>query len=282
MPELPEVETVRRHLDHELAGITILKAEARWPKLIKTPEAEEFLERVQNQTIHKVERRGKFLRFILDDYVVVSHLRMEGKYRIIDENSKDVAREDKHTHVVFELEDGRELHYNDVRKFGTFHLYPTGADLASEPLVKLGPEPFDPMLTSESLKGQFGRTSRNIKAVLLDQTFVTGLGNIYVDEALFLSGIHPETRARDLSSAQLEKLLESIREVLQAAIDKGGSSVRTYISASGSAGEFQLSLNVYGREGEPCRVCGQEIVKSKVAGRGTHICPACQEEERHD
>jgi formamidopyrimidine-DNA glycosylase len=273
MPELPEVETVRKTLVELVQGKTISEVKVLWPKMIKEPDdAVLFEQMLAGQQILEIGRRGKFLLFYLTDYCLVSHLRMEGKYGLFQKNEPA----NKHTHVFICFEDGTELRYQDVRKFGTIHLYEKGKELAAKSLAGLGPEPFDQAFNLELLKEKLAKTNRNIKAVLLDQKVVVGLGNIYVDEALFRAGIHPEKIASSLTEAELVGLQREIVLTLQEAVDKGGSTIRSYVNSQGQIGMFQLELFVYGRKGEPCRKCGHEIEKTVVAGRGTHTCPNCQ------
>lgn len=273
MPELPEVESIRNTLRTLVAGKTIADVRVRWPRIIKRPDdAEAFRMRLIGETIQDIGRRGKFLLFILDRHVLVSHLRMEGKYRL--ESPTDPI--DKHTHVIFSLTDGTELRYRDVRKFGTMHLFDKGEERVLPPLAGLGSEPFDERFDADYLKDVFSKTERNIKAVLLDQTTVVGLGNIYVDESLFRAGIHPLEKAKHLSDDDIRRLEKSIKDTLAEAVALGGSSVRSYLNGYGEMGMFQLRLYVYGRQGQPCKACGAMIEKTKAAGRGTHYCPKCQ------
>lgn len=196
MPELPEVETVRRTLAGLVRGKTIDAVDVRWTKIIKRPEEpEEFARLLAGQTIQSIGRRGKFLLFHLDDCVMVSHLRMEGKYGL-HQNDEPL---DKHVHVIFRFTDGSELRYRDVRKFGTMHLFKPGEELTELPLRQLGPEPFSSEFTADYLRERLKKTNRSVKTALLDQRTVVGLGNIYVDEALFRAGIHPEATANKLT-----------------------------------------------------------------------------------
>ena len=273
MPELPEVETVRRTLEQLVLGKEIKEVFVFWPKIIKKPEpVEQFQDALIGQTIRSIGRRGKFLIFTLDDYSMVSHLRMEGKYMLYQKEEPY----DKHTHVIFSFTDGTELRYRDVRKFGTMHLFAKGQELTSLPLVNLGPEPLTEDFTVEYLAGKLGKTNRKIKPVLLDQNIVVGIGNIYVDESLFRAGIHPERLASSLTRVEIEKLHSEIIATLSEAVEKGGSTIRSYINSQGQIGMFQLELYVYGRKGEPCKKCGTPLEKLVVGGRGTHICPSCQ------
>lgn len=273
MPELPEVETVKRTLEILIKGKTISNVEISWGKIIKYPDDKnEFAMLIQGQTIQAIERRGKFLKFVLDDFVLVSHLRMEGRYGLYDPKE---AR-NKHVHVVFHLKDGSELRYQDVRKFGTMHLFKRGEEEATLPLSQLGVEPFSTDFTCEYLIEKSKRTARKIKAMLLDQTVVVGLGNIYVDEALYRARIRPERIAKDLQAEEYKRLHREIIDTLQEAVEQGGSSIKSYVNGQGEMGMFQQQLNVYGRKNEPCNECGTEINKIVVGGRGTHFCPNCQ------
>ena len=273
MPELPEVETVSRTLRELVIGKKIAEVDVRWANIIKKPDdVEQFKLELMGQTIHEVNRRGKFLLFVLDDITMVSHLRMEGRYGLFSKTCELTP----HTHVVFRFTDETELRYQDVRKFGTMHLFKKGTEEESLPLLQLGVEPFSEDFTIELLRDAFHKTTRSIKVVLLDQKTVVGLGNIYVDEALFRSGIHPERIASSLSMEEYTRLHEAIVSTLQEAVDLGGSSVKSYVNGQGEMGMFQQQLNVYGRKGEACKNCGQDISKTVVGGRGTHFCTNCQ------
>lgn len=273
MPELPEVETIRKTLEHLTIGKQIEDVTIYWPKIIKKPvEHEQFIDALKGQTIESVGRRGKFLIFYLTDLALVSHLRMEGKYGLFPAGEEM----DKHTHVLFTFTDGTQLRYKDVRKFGTMHLFVKGEEQSSLPLSQLGPEPLSDEFSKEYMMSSLQKTSRNIKAVLLDQKFVVGVGNIYVDESLFRAKIHPQRMASSLTDEEMERIVSEVKLTLAEAIAQGGSTIRTYINSQGQIGMFQQQLLVYGRNGEPCKECGTEIEKLKVAGRGTHICPSCQ------
>ncbi|RST76564.1 DNA-formamidopyrimidine glycosylase [Siminovitchia acidinfaciens] len=274
MPELPEVENVRKSLLQLVKGKTIQSVEAGWPKIIKHPlEVEQFYDALSGQTIHDLQRKGKFLVFMLDDYSLVSHLRMEGHYSV--NQSEDPT--DKHTHVNFKFTDGTEMRYRDVRKFGTMHLFKKGTEDNELPLSKLGPEPFSPACSADYLKSHFQKTERIIKAVLLDQTIVAGLGNIYADEVLYKAKVHPERKAKSLTDEEIQRLRHEMVHTLEDSIAAGGSSVNTYMNSMGLSGSYQDRLKVYGRNGEACIQCGTILEKIKAAGRGTHFCPACQQ-----
>ncbi|MBT2656907.1 DNA-formamidopyrimidine glycosylase [Bacillus sp. ISL-18] len=273
MPELPEVETVRKTLKHlvldkEIANITVF-----WPKIIKNPvEVEQFIDALKGETIVDVGRRGKFLIIYTDHFALVSHLRMEGKYGLYPKEEEL----DKHTHVIFHFTDDTELRYRDVRKFGTMHLYKKGEEFIQPPLLELGPEPFSEEFTKEYLAEKLKKTNRRIKTALLDQKLFVGLGNIYVDEALFRSGIHPERIASTLNEEEISVLHDEIVATLSEAVKKGGSTIRSYVNSQGQIGMFQQDLYAYGRKGEACKKCGTPLEKITVGGRGTHYCPNCQ------
>ncbi|HLQ83581.1 MAG TPA: DNA-formamidopyrimidine glycosylase [Pseudogracilibacillus sp.] len=273
MPELPEVETIRKTLKKLVLNKKITDIEVYWGKIIKHPDdIEHFKHIVINQTIHDVKRKGKFLIFELDTDMLVSHLRMEGKYSV----SQTGLPRDKHTHVIFNFTDGTSLNYNDVRKFGTMHVFSKADYLAVKPLNQLGPDPFEEDYNLKYLKEKLLKTTRYIKFALLDQTIIAGLGNIYVDEVLFKAGIHPEKRANTLNTTQIEAIFNNSYEVLNEAVKQGGTTIRSYVNGDGEMGLFQQELFVYGKEGQPCKNCGDTIEKFKLSGRGTHICPTCQ------
>ena len=274
MPELPEVETVRQTLTELLIGRTIEDVWVGWPPMIKEPDdVERFALMLTGQTIRSIGRKGKFLKLYLDDCVLVSHLRMEGKYALKEAGSERT----KHTHVVLRFTDGTALHYADVRKFGTMHAFEKGTEDQRPPLSKVGPEPVGKdRITADELGKRLKKTTRAVKAALLDQSLVAGLGNIYVDEALFRAGIHPAVPAHTLPDKMIPVLLSAMADTLQEAIDQGGTSIRSYVNGKGEMGYFQQQLFVYGRTGEPCRKCGTPISRSVVGGRGTHTCEVCQ------
>lgn len=273
MPELPEVETVRRTLNQLIIGKTIERVQVGLRRIIQRPQdPEAFARQLEGRTFSAVERRGKFLRFVLNDCILVSHLRMEGRYGLYDKND-DV---EKHTHVRFTLTDGSELRYRDVRQFGTMHLFKPGEEWENNPLKKLGVEPLSPSFTPELLQKLLQKKTTKIKSFLLNQEYVAGLGNIYVDEALFRAGLHPERIAGELNAEEIQALHEAIVTTLKEAIACGGSSIKSYVNGQGEMGMFQLRLNVYGKKAQPCPACNQPIERIVVGGRGTHFCPHCQ------
>ena len=273
MPELPEVETIRRTLNQLVVGKSIERVSVHLPRIIQLPEEiGEFCLLLEGQTFQSVERRGKFLRFLLDDFALVSHLRMEGRYGLY----KQEDPLELHTHVVFHFTDGTELRYKDVRQFGTMHLFPKGRELEEKPLKKLGLEPLEESFTLKAFKDKIAHRTTKIKPLLLNQEYIVGIGNIYVDESLFLAKIHPEREANTLSAQELAALHEAIVSTLNDAVAAGGSSIKSYVNGQGEIGLFQHQLKTYGRKGEPCSECGYAIEKTVLGGRGTHFCPQCQ------
>ncbi|WP_426452089.1 DNA-formamidopyrimidine glycosylase [Paenibacillus sp. S-38] len=277
MPELPEVETVRRTLNVLVAGKTIERVSVHLARIIQHPDdVERFKTLLEGETIQEVERRGKFLRIHTDRFTLVSHLRMEGRYGVYDADDPL----ELHTHVVFHFTDGTELRYKDVRQFGTMHVYERGRDLEEKPLKKLGLEPLDEAFTLEAFRSRIAGRKTKIKPLLLNQEYIVGIGNIYVDESLFLAGIHPEREADSLTKAETARLHEAIIRTLRDAVEAGGSSIKSFVNGQGEMGMFQHSFRVYGRKNEPCPNCGHAIEKTVVGGRGTHTCPKCQKLKR--
>ncbi|MEK4036070.1 DNA-formamidopyrimidine glycosylase [Paenibacillus sp. FSL L8-0493] len=273
MPELPEVETVKRTLNELVNGKQIENVTVRLARIIQRPDdIQAFAHLLAGHSIVKVERRGKFLRIVLDGLVLVSHLRMEGRYGLFLNDDPL----DKHTHVIFHFTDGTELRYTDVRQFGTMHLFQMGEDLQLPPLNKLGQEPLEPSFTPERFKQIVSGKSTKIKSLLLNQEYIVGIGNIYVDESLHRAGIHPEDSAKSLTDNQLDKLHHAIVSTLAEAVNAGGSSVKSYVNGQGESGTYQQQLLIYGRKDQPCSNCGTMIEKTVVGGRGTHYCPNCQ------
>lgn len=277
MPELPEVESVKQGLNKIVKNETVADVTVRWPRIIESPDVETFKNQLKNQTIEEVKRRGKFLLFYLSDYVLISHLRMEGKYQLAEPTTpREITPVSKHTHVIFHLESGKELRYLDVRKFGRMSLVERGKEFEHKSLKKLGPEPTKEEFIFSDMQAFLKRRTKAIKGVLLDQHLVVGVGNIYADEILFHAKIHPTAPANQLTEAEQLRLHEAIILILDAAVKSGGTTIRTYKNAFGDAGTFQNHLLMYGKENQPCENCGTLIEKIKVAGRGTHYCPSCQ------
>ncbi|MFV9511177.1 DNA-formamidopyrimidine glycosylase [Tepidibacillus sp. LV47] len=277
MPELPEVETVRRGLELVLIGKVIKEVQVFYPKIIRSlQDMEQFKFLLIGQTIRSIGRRGKYLLFYFTDYTLISHLRMEGKYIYTEKPNEPY---DQHHHVIFSFTDGTELRYRDVRKFGTMDLVKRGNEMSFKGIKKLGQEPIDPHFDPERFKQQVRQRSAPIKQILLNQEIVSGLGNIYVDDSLALSKIHPLRQGKSLTDQEISTLIKSMKQVLEKAIEKGGSTIRSFETIYGK-GSMQDHLLVYGRTGKPCLFCGTSIQKIKVAGRGTHFCPNCQKEPK--
>ncbi len=287
MPELPEVETVKRGLDRLLPGRTVANVQFDTPKCFPNnpSDVDRFL---HGAKITGVRRRAKVLLIDLSSgYTLVTHLKMTGQL-VFDSkqehfgaghpNDSLVAHlPDKSTHVTLELTDGSSLFFNDQRKFGWMRLVPTVAVDELPFMVKVGPEPLELAFTWQVLQQRLARRARsNIKAALLDQTVLAGVGNIYADESLWSAKIHPSTLVGALSAEQIQELHKELIAVLQLSIDQGGSSNHTYVDAEGNRGSYMKFANVFRREGLPCPRCGRIIEKLRVAGRGTHICPKCQ------
>lgn len=272
MPELPEVETVKNTLKPKLVGKKITNIKIYHNNIIEYPSASEFSEKIINQTITDIDRYGKWLIFVLNDYYLLSHLRMEGKYFFKDK--KDELS--KHEHVVFSLDDKEELRYHDVRKFGKMWIIEKDKIKEIGPLTELGYEPWNNKLDINYLKEKYKKKTLPIKTVLLDQSIITGIGNIYADEILFLSKINPEKITNTLNDNELDNIIKNTKKVLEDAIKQGGSTIRSYTSVDGVHGLFQQKLNVHTKEGHPCNTCNTTIIKIKVGGRGTYYCPTCQ------
>ncbi|MBO0461969.1 MULTISPECIES: DNA-formamidopyrimidine glycosylase [Enterococcus] len=272
MPELPEVETVRKGLEKLVKNKKIKNVQVLWPRIIEQPEVPIFEATLVGETIEAIGRRGKFLIFHLSHYDMISHLRMEGKYQYV-ENDEPI---DKHTHVIFSFEDGSQLRYHDVRKFGRMTIVEKGASNTYKGILKLGPEPLPDLFLLKDFTLGLQKSHKAIKPLLLDQKLVTGLGNIYVDEALWEAKIHPEQPADSLRPKEIKLLRQAIIDVLSRAVEAGGTTIRSYLNALGESGSFQVALHVYGQTGELCVRCQTPIVKTKVAQRGTHYCPTCQ------
>ncbi|WOO86684.1 DNA-formamidopyrimidine glycosylase [Mollicutes bacterium LVI A0039] len=271
MPEMPEVETVRRILKNKIVGKTINKVIIKDPIIIKETDPVSFASALHGQTIVAMERYGKYLFFNMGEITLVSHLRMEGKFFTYDNHQFE-----KHDHIAFEFTDGSLLVYNDTRKFGTMHIMKTSELFNHPALSKLGVEPNNENLTADYLKAKAKGKTLTIKQFLLDQTVVCGLGNIYVDEVLFMSKIHPKTSVANITPKQFKLIVESTNAVITKAIAEGGTTVKSFMASNEAHGLFQHSLNVYGRVNQPCHVCGTTIEKIKIGGRGTHFCKKCQ------
>ena len=270
MPELPEVETVARGLRQVMEGRTFTGVTVDWPRTIARPATDEFLRRIVGLRVLAVGRRGKYVRFALDRGYLLIHLKMSG--RLLMAASDDVP--DKHVHVIFDLDNGQQLWFRDVRKFGRVYL----VDHPEEVTGSLGPEPLGDDFTLGEFRNRLARRSGRLKSLLLNQEFLAGLGNIYADEALFAAGLHPLRKADALSDDEEERLYSAIRQVLQDAIAGRGTTLDDggYRDAAGEPGAYQEQIFVYGRSGKACHHCQTTIERIVIGGRSSHFCPCCQ------
>ena len=289
MPELPEVETVKKSLDKFLVGKKVKAVKVIYKPIVSNSSQIELNKVLSGKKFTKVDRIGKFLLIRIGEHTLVSHLRMEGKYYFgkyknsvsknkdlvdVDLKSEMLDQFHKHIHLIIELEDDSLLIYHDTRKFGRIHLFKTGQELSKPPLSNVGSEPFS--IDKKTFFNGLQRRSIPLKQALLDQTLIAGLGNIYVDETLFLSKLNPFIPANKVTKEQAHKLVASAVTVLNKAINMGGSTIRSYHVDNEVSGKFQNELFVYGREGQACKDCDTLIVKTFINGRGTHFCPQCQ------
>ena len=270
MPELPEVETVKNTLKKLVLNKKIIDTKIIYPKMIEFPTEEEFKNQIKNQTILDIKRKGKWLMFELNNYYLLSHLRMEGKY-ILKQNNDPI---EKHEHICFIFNDGSELRYVDTRKFGRMHLIKKEEVYNQKPLNELGLEPWDKELNVKYLKDKYANKTIAIKTTLLDQSIIVGIGNIYADEILYLSYINPLKKSKSLTNKELENILKNTKKVLEKAIELGGTTIRTYTSAPGIHGRFQNELLVHNQN--TCPNCKKELKKIKIKGRTTYYCSKCQ------
>lgn len=273
MPELPEVETVRKTLEPWLVNRKIIDVRIFLNKVIKEPDIDTFKNEIINQTFQAVKRKAKLLIFEFDNDVLLSHLRMEGKYYY---QKKDDAIDWKHVLLVLDLDNGYQLRYHDTRRFGTFHFQPKDQYQNLKPSINIGPEPWDKLVTVAYLKSKWKNRSTSIKTALLDQTVISGIGNIYDNEILFASKINPLIPVKQLTDQQLQTIIDHSIKILKLAVKMKGTTVATYTSSLGVQGTFQKYLQVHGREKQPCLVCHTPIKKIKVNNRGTYFCPVCQ------
>jgi formamidopyrimidine-DNA glycosylase len=270
MPELPEVETVVRDLRPLLVGRRIAAVRVSRRKL-RRPWRKDWAARLVGSAVAAVRRRGKWIVLDLDSGPrLVVHLGMTGQLTVAP--AADPVLD--HTHLVFELEVGCQLRFRDARRFGSAELFADEAAVQAFLSERLGPEPFD--VDPAAFRDALRRTGRAVKAVLLDQTVVAGVGNIYADEALHRAGLHPQRRGRSLSTAEADRLREAVAAVIAAAIESRGSTIRDYVGGSGLRGGYQDEFRVYGRAGEACPACSAAIEVVRVAGRSSHYCPRCQ------
>ncbi len=280
MPELPEVETVLRSLLPKIKGKKINTVRVRhkdvvgWPKTVI-----KFSQGLCGKKISGGFRRGKLLLFTLnEEEKLIIHLRMTGRLFYMEK----CYQPRKHAHLVLDFSGGGALIFEDTRRFGRVYLIKTGEEKYAGNLEKLGPEPLDPEFDLETFSGSLKQRKGRIKGLLLNQSFIAGLGNIYVDEILFRSQIHPETTAQHLDDRAISKIYSNMKEILNEAIAGRGTTFRDYRDGEGRAGDFQDLLKVYGREGKECPYCVEKIERKKVAGRSSFFCPCCQKDDKND
>ncbi len=280
MPELPEVETIARALAPGLLGRVVTGVDVPDPKVLAGPRAKAaFTKALAGRAITEVSRRAKLLLVRLGPRpgspdeapaVIAFHLKMTGRFHIAPLSASAPER----ARLLLRLDDGNALVFSDLRRFGTARVLSPEALAAWDFYASLGPEPWD--MTPEAFRAALANRSTRVKAALLDQTLIAGIGNIYADESLFAAGIHPETRCRDIAPEKCLALLAAVQSVISRAISAGGSTIRDYRTPDGVEGGFQNEFSVYGKAGEPCPVCGRGLVSVKVAGRTSTFCPRCQ------
>lgn len=269
MPELPEVETTVRGLRRNLLGRSIVGVYNNWPRHIVNVSVEELRDRISGAKIDSIHRRGKYLIFTLSsNESLVIHLKMSGSLAFVDQ----VEPTDPYAHTVFNVGGKHELRFHDVRKFGRVYLVQQSSEIVGD----LGPEPLDESFSPELFYTMLHGKKRLLKPLLLDQTFIAGIGNIYADEALHWAEIDPRRQSDTLSKLESDTLHMGIRHVLNLAIERNGSSISSYRKPDGDPGNMQDSLKVYGQAGMPCPRCGNKIERIKLGSRSTHFCPACQ------
>jgi len=267
MPELPEVETIKNELMPHIVGRTISKVTLCWERMLRQPSPAEFYSLISGQKIMGLSRRGKYLIFQLGDgSCLIAHLKMSGSL-LVGRNSPP-----EYTRAIIHLDDGSSIFFRDPRKFGTLQLVKNSNNV----LCKLGTEPLSSGFTPETLYNSLKKRKAPIKAVLLDQHFIAGIGNMYADEALFIAGIHPLRTANSLSRTEARHLHRAIREVLQEAIGNKGASVSTYFRPGGETGTAHSHFRVAHRGGKPCPTCGTPIQRISIRNRGSYLCPKCQ------
>lgn len=264
MPELPEVETIARKLKPELTGKIIIEADLRWSRTLAAPSVKKFKEQIKGQKILRVGRRAKYLDISLSEFDMLVHLRMSGDLFMRESKFEP----EKHDRLILKLTGGKSLVFNDTRKFGRVWLTANPENV----LGKLGPEPLSRGFTSQWLHTALHNRHRQLKPLLLDQTFLAGLGNIYTDEALHIAKLHPLAASDSITAEQARALQDAVRTVLKEGIRRNGASIDWVYRG----GEFQNHFRVYDREGKPCPVCGTKIERIIVGQRSTHYCPNCQ------
>ena len=265
------METVRQVLRKKILKRKIKSVNVYYEKMIES-DINEFKKFFVGKCFDEIDRRGKWLLFEIGDYYLCSHLRMEGKYFI----KPSTDEKEKHEHVIFTFEDGEDLRYHDTRKFGRMCLVKKDDIDNYEPVRKQGIEPIDPRLDKKYLFDKFHKSNLPIKSLLLDQTIIAGLGNIYANEVLFSARINPFKKGKELTLAECDRIVKSSKEIIEEAIKCGGTTIRSYTSSLGVTGRFQQNLYVHKRDGETCKICNKPIEKEFIGGRSTYYCPKCQ------
>ena len=272
MPEKPEVITVVNSLKNQIIGKKIVGCNIYWDNIIAYPTVNDFKKEIINEVIRDITTRGKFIVMELNKYSLLVHLRMEGKF-FFRKKGEPIT---KHEHVELIFDDNTSFRYHDTRKFGKMYLIPIEETYKVKPLSELGLEYDDSNLTKDYLYNKIHNKSLPIKTVLLDQSIITGIGNIYDDEILFMSGINPNRKSCDITKNECDKIINNTREVLNKAIKLGGTTIKSFTSSEGVHGLFQNELLVHGKSGSSCPVCGCIIEKTRIGGRGTSFCSKCQ------
>ena len=273
MPELPEIETIKRVIEPQIQGLMIDKVNVKRPEVVAYPAADEFCRLLTGQTVSHMTRRGKFLVIQLNSNDrIILHLRMTGCLLLTPADYP----EEKHTHVIFRLSNGKELRFSDTRRFGRLWLLKNGEADTYSGIEKLGTEPLDKLLAAKYLKALLGKRKKAVKECLLDQSVIAGIGNIYSDEILFTAGIYPARPANSLNTEEWEKLAAAIPERISYFIEVNRITPEEYLETKGQDYRNTPFLQVYGREGKPCPKCGKTLCRIVVGGRGSVYCPVCQ------
>jgi len=273
MPELPEVETIKRDLEEKIKEKRVKKVIVKDGKCIKIPAPAEFIKRTEGKVFREIQRRGKFLIIELDSLdALIIHLKLTGQLIYFPKEGEEL----NYTRLMFIFYDHTQLNFADMRRFGSIWLIPQHKFSLIPSLANLGPEPLEDEFTLEKFKELVKGARGKIKSLLMDQSFIAGIGNVYSQEALFLAGIHPERKSSKLFDEEIRSLYNNLRKILQEAIYHRGSSVNNYVDLAGKKGNYEPHLNIYGREGQSCPRCGANIRRITISGRGTYFCPKCQ------
>lgn len=271
MPEIAEVETVRNTLKKQILHKRIKNVQVLYERIVET-DLKEFKNVLEGNEFIDIKRRGKWLIFELENHYLLSHLRMEGKFFLKKESDPIV----KHEHIIFTFQDNTDLRYHDTRKFGRMHLIKKEELATNKAIAKQGYEPAEKELTADYLLEKFKKKNIAIKTLLLDQTIISGLGNIYANEVLFASEINPFKKGNEITKEEAGNIVESSAKIIKRAMELGGTTIKSYTSSLGVTGRFQQELMVHKKEGEACKICGTKIINEKIGGRSTYYCPHCQ------